>query len=306
VTGGSARAGHQGDVPAARPGKGHLAAAPDPSPSFDESRADELCQVLGAASDELLEGRGVQNLRQAIELASSMDATETVFAAVGQVSFVSRNLKEAEDQLQTAKAQIAALTETLSAARAEAAVARERLYRKDRDRPTPKHRAMPPPADDVAGQDRRPDPETARTPAELMGTLREFRQWAGTPSYRLMAERSGWGASTLNTIINSTELPDRLAKIDAVLTGCGAGKKDHERFASAWRRLSMPGTPARAIPQDPPHLALTPFTVQVHGDAAQTLYTTAYDALVDRHQLRFSGGSGRSGSLRTGPAPDSA
>jgi hypothetical protein len=259
-----------------------------------------LCEVLGAASAELLEGRGVQNLRQAIELASSLDATETVFAAVGQVSFVSRNLKEAEDQLQTAQAQIAALTEALQVSRAEAAIARERLFQKDRERPVPRRRSTPPPADDVAGQDRRPDPGTARTAAELMDTLREFRQWAGAPPFRLMAERSSWGASTLNTIINSAELPDRLAKIDAVLTGCGAGKQDHERFASAWRRLSMPGTAAR---EDQHQTSVRAENLRSNFRSAQRAYQPVdYDERLVSHLNRPRGG----GIGRLGSAPDSA
>jgi hypothetical protein len=273
--------------------------------------------VIAAAAADLLEGRGTQSLSQAIQLATCMGAAEAVFAAVGHVSAMSRDLKEAEAQLQTAQAQTAAMHAALMDARAQAAAANERLYQKVRERPAPKRRSMPPPADDVAGQDRRPDPETARTPAELMSTLREFRQWAGAPSYRVMAERSGWGASTLNTVINSNELPDRLNKIDAVLTGCGAGKKDHERFASAWRRLSMPGTPARADPQDPPPgdmgnlralaVLAASGTLAVHGNTGEVLSTANYDDyLANRSNRLFSGGSRKGGSLRTGPAPDSA
>ena len=88
--------------------------------------------------------------------------------------------------------------------------------------------------------------------------MREFREWAGEPPYRVMAERSGWGASTLNTIITSTDLPNKLVKVNAVLIGCGASKEDHERFASAWRRLRSPDAAAQNQPQIQPLLQEVP------------------------------------------------
>ena len=89
----------------------------------------------------------------------------------------------------------------------------------------------------------RPDPLSAGTAAELIGVLREFRTWAGNPSYRDMALRSGRraGASTMCTLLGGTELPDRLEVIDAIVEGCGGTGEDRQRFATAWRKLAMPG-----------------------------------------------------------------
>jgi hypothetical protein len=43
------------------------------------------------------------------------------------------------------------------------------------------------PAQDAPGSRLRPDPSDVRTPAELIEALRQFRTWAGNPSYRDMA-----------------------------------------------------------------------------------------------------------------------
>ncbi len=215
----------------------------------------ELADLFTAAVTSLLDSapRGAQLLLQAIDRANSMGTTATVYAAVeahtSHVGTTYRELGDTENQLQEAQKLIETLRQELAVTRGHAVALRNEItHRSNRDRPAaPKRRprAMPPPAADVAGQDRRPDPGAAQTPAELMATLREFRKWAGEPPYRVMAERSGWGASTLNTIITSTDLPNKLVKVDAVLIGCGATQEDHERFASAWRRLKNPGTTAR-------------------------------------------------------------
>jgi hypothetical protein len=95
------------------------------------------------------------------------------------------------------------------------------------------------------GEDLRPDPRSAGTPAELMGCLRRFRTWAGNPSYRDMAGRSGHrsSASAMHAVLSSDDLPGRLAAIDAVVEGCGGTDEDRQRFATAWRRLALRSAP---------------------------------------------------------------
>lgn len=97
----------------------------------------------------------------------------------------------------------------------------------------------------------RPDPRRVSTPAELMGILRRFRTWAGNPSYRSMALRSGRraGASTMCTVLGSDELPARLDVIDAIIEGCGGSDEDRARFATAWRVLALPDQPGDAESQ---------------------------------------------------------
>ena len=90
-----------------------------------------------------------------------------------------------------------------------------------------------------------PDPLAARTPAELMETARQFREWAGRPSYREMAARCGHraGASTMNTALRRDELPERLWLLDAIVEGCGGTEEDRGAFSTAWRLLTG-NTPA--------------------------------------------------------------
>jgi hypothetical protein len=42
-------------------------------------------------------------------------------------------------------------------------------------------------------------------------------------------------------VLAAGELPARFEVIDAVIVACGGEEEDRERFATAWRRLVMPG-----------------------------------------------------------------
>jgi hypothetical protein len=110
--------------------------------------------------------------------------------------------------------------------------------------------ALGPPAQDSPGCDLRPDPSRVRAPAELINALREFRTWAGNPSYRDMARACNGrpAASTMCRMLSGAELPIRFEVIDAIIIACGGGEQDRERFATAWRRLIMPGQEARPMP----------------------------------------------------------
>ena len=55
-------------------------------------------------------------------------------------------------------------------------------------------------------------------------------------------------ASTMCRVLARGELPARFEVIDAIITACGGNEKDRERFATAWRRLTMPGHEDQAMP----------------------------------------------------------
>jgi len=100
-------------------------------------------------------------------------------------------------------------------------------------------RARPTP--DVPGQDQRPNPRKARTSAEFVEALRQFRIWAGNPSFRDMARNCDhqMGYSTMCAVLRKDELPRRLEIVEAIITGCGGSDEDRQRFATAWRRLAQ-------------------------------------------------------------------
>lgn len=106
------------------------------------------------------------------------------------------------------------------------------------------------PAHDVPGCDLRPDPSGARNSAELIEALRQFRTWAGNPSYRDMARACNGrpAASTMCRVLGRGRLPARFEVIDAIIGACGGEEEDRERFASAWRRLVMPGKEPLSLP----------------------------------------------------------
>jgi hypothetical protein len=105
------------------------------------------------------------------------------------------------------------------------------------------------PAQDAPGCRLRPDPSSVRTPAEFIEALRQFRTWAGNPSYRDMARACNGrpAASTMCRVLAAGKLPVRFEVIDAIISACGGDEEDRERFWTAWRRLIMPGQEARTI-----------------------------------------------------------
>ncbi|HET9970341.1 MAG TPA: hypothetical protein VFQ68_19060 [Streptosporangiaceae bacterium] len=158
-----------------------------------------------------------------------------------RLAMAERQLAEAAQAAEMHKDRASQVTAALAQAREDLALTRAReaaLAERVRTR-----QAVP----DAGGHDGlRPDPLSAGTAAELIGVLRQFRTWAGNPSYRDMALRSGQraGASTMCTLLGGTELPGRLEVIDAIVEGCGGTDEDRQRFATAWRKLAMPGLSA--------------------------------------------------------------
>ncbi|MCW2931512.1 MAG: hypothetical protein JWM19_2474, partial [Actinomycetia bacterium] len=95
---------------------------------------------------------------------------------------------------------------------------------------------------DLPGTDLCPDPGTARTPEEFMDALRGFRAWAGKPSFRAMERQCAhrFAASTMCTALRADTLPS-LDMVHAIVAGCGGSPRHVHAFATACRRLSLPG-----------------------------------------------------------------
>lgn len=114
--------------------------------------------------------------------------------------------------------------------------------------------------EDTEGFDLKPDPLTALTPADLMAALRQYREWAGEPSYRAMAGQAGRAvaASTLCTALGSDELP-RLNVVTAIVAGCGGSEEDQQRYATAWRQVkrSQSAVASPVLRMVPPPIAET-------------------------------------------------
>jgi hypothetical protein len=102
-------------------------------------------------------------------------------------------------------------------------------------RPEPEVRETIP---DLADGHLRPDPATAQSAAEYVECLRNYRIWAGKPSFRVMERRCGrrFAASTICTALRGGRLPSQ-EMIVAIVTACGGPEEHLREFAAAWRRL---------------------------------------------------------------------
>jgi hypothetical protein len=85
----------------------------------------------------------------------------------------------------------------------------------------------------------KPDPAQAQTAEELIAMMREFRVWAGKPSYRDMARTSGrYSQASFAGIGKKTTMP-RLQLVLAYIEGCDGDSQDLEAWKQAWRRIAM-------------------------------------------------------------------
>ena len=100
------------------------------------------------------------------------------------------------------------------------------------------------------GREDYPDPARAVTAAELMDTLRRYRLWAGEPSYRTMATRSGhaFAASTLHAALRRRTMPAR-AIVEAIITGCTRAPAHQRAFTTAWRRIRLATAAGTSAPR---------------------------------------------------------
>jgi transcriptional regulator with XRE-family HTH domain len=92
---------------------------------------------------------------------------------------------------------------------------------------------------DDSASDTKPDPLAAETPADFIEALRQYRAWAGSPSWNAMANLTGQALapSTMHNAMQDDALPS-LDAVRAIIIGCGGDEDDLRNFATAWRRLS--------------------------------------------------------------------
>jgi transcriptional regulator with XRE-family HTH domain len=110
--------------------------------------------------------------------------------------------------------------------------------------------------EDLPGANLCPDPGNSTSPAGLVEALRQFRIWAGEPSFREMERRcdGAVAASTMCKVLSRTRLPT-LPHVLVIIATCGGTDEHRQAFASAWRRLRLaaerpsPGRPdIRLVP----------------------------------------------------------
>ena len=101
--------------------------------------------------------------------------------------------------------------------------------------------SVQPPVPDRPGANLRPDPGEAGTVAEFLECLRNYRTWAGSPSYRVMSRncKRRFAPSTLCTALGGETLPG-LEMVLAIVSACGGTAQHRSEFATAWRRLAIP------------------------------------------------------------------
>lgn len=98
-------------------------------------------------------------------------------------------------------------------------------------------RFLPEVPEDLPGDTLKPDPLRARTASEFVSTMRRYRRWAGSPSYREMADRVGVRSSSrFCEALKSDRLPT-FALLDAFVVSLGGNSADFQRWAAAWRAL---------------------------------------------------------------------
>jgi transcriptional regulator with XRE-family HTH domain len=88
----------------------------------------------------------------------------------------------------------------------------------------------------------RPDPSAARTTAEFLAALREFRAWSGNPSFKAMAALAAGpvSATDIANAMRSSALPG-LHIVKAMIEGCGGSDNDVYAFLQANERIHSAG-----------------------------------------------------------------
>ena len=96
-----------------------------------------------------------------------------------------------------------------------------------------------PPVPDAPGYDLKPDLDAVQTFADLTAALRDFRIWAGEPSYRKMAADCGQllSSTAIYRALHS-DRPVTATAVQAAIRGCGGTEEDEARFVRAWMRVN--------------------------------------------------------------------
>jgi len=87
--------------------------------------------------------------------------------------------------------------------------------------------------------DLKPDPTRARTAADFVAVLRQYRAWSGDVPWRTIAARAKQNRvhSTIYNAMRRDDLPT-LEVVKAIIVGCGGGDDDLRAFTSAWQRIN--------------------------------------------------------------------
>src|SRR5579859_1408419 len=93
--------------------------------------------------------------------------------------------------------------------------------------------------------DLKPDPASARTAADFVAALRQYRAWSGDVPWRTIAARAKQNRvhSTIYNAMRRDDLPT-LEVVKAIVIGCGGGDDDLSAFTSAWQRINSASGPA--------------------------------------------------------------
>jgi hypothetical protein len=116
------------------------------------------------------------------------------------------------------------------------------------------------------GSDLKPDPATARTAADYVTLLRQYRAWSGDVPWRKIAAGAKQKRvhSTIYNALRRDDLPT-LEVARAIIIGCGGDEDDLSAFTSAWQRISSPaggghGEGSGLLPAPVPAFQLQPGT----------------------------------------------
>jgi hypothetical protein len=224
--------------------------------------------VNGGANDDprqLAALRGsARHRRQGVGLAQGADVNMALMRRLAEGAAASGDVRSAAEAVRVCMAEAETLYQLAMSERDQALAmarqaaedqARARHLQQEAARAVDEARARRErpalgPSQDAPGSRLRPDPGSVRTAAELIEALRQFRTWAGNPSFRDMARACNGrpAASTMCKVLAAGTLPVRFEVIDAIITACGGEEEDRERFWTAWRRLMMmPGQQGRPI-----------------------------------------------------------
>ncbi len=171
-----------------------------------------------------------------------VEVNELIYPSNDSLEEVTRELGEVEARRNMFRVEARAAAERVREARVDLAAAEEQLFAVEKQLGMLEERML------FLRQGRaklspKPDPSDTRTPAEYLETLRQFRDWAGTPGLRQMAIRAGSNVSreAMKLALDSrAELP-ALHIVIAVIKGCGGNENDVAAFTAAWRHINSTG-----------------------------------------------------------------
>jgi hypothetical protein len=132
--------------------------------------------------------------------------------------------------------------------------------------------------------------------AEFAAQLRELREASGSPSYRVMAQRSHYSSSALAEAAQGRKLPSR-ALVEAYATACGADPVD---WVARWKKVAAQDPPGEAPAPPPDRRVLTGGSARL---IAVALVSAALAAVVTGTAVRGSAPTPVAQTATTSPSP---